>query len=75
MSWSDPGHPIWPLARIVCFLGFALGFLWVYATKFDETELATLERLFYAVVGVEASFGVFTKRARIKKWWDDKRSS
>ena len=42
MDWSDPRHPIWPLARIAVMMGGTALILAVTATSFDATELRAI---------------------------------
>jgi hypothetical protein len=42
MDWSDPKHPIWPLARIGVIMGGVSLILAVTASSFDATELRAI---------------------------------
>jgi hypothetical protein len=42
MDWSDPQHPIWPLARTVVIMAGTALILFVTASSFDATELRAI---------------------------------
>jgi len=56
MSWDDPKHPIWPIAKTlvmsVIIMVFVLIFAKTNASDFDETEIHMLLEIAPAVVTV-----------------------
>lgn len=53
MQWSDPAHPMWPLARIIVMMSALVAILKMNASHFDATELKTILTMFFLALGGE----------------------
>lgn len=53
MALTSPKHPVWSLLRMAIVMAGMLGFMSIFAEKFDKTEWYTLAGMFFVVAGVE----------------------
>lgn len=52
-AFDSPNHPIWSLIRLFILMVTLFGVLWVYSSKFDETEIRSITWIFLGASVVE----------------------
>lgn len=63
MPLAPAGHPIWKLANLIVILVFLTVFLYLNATKFDQTEMKSIIYMAMALGGWEFAKHKAAKRA------------